>query len=174
MGEFGTKIIEFLSQFFEYIKPWVVIEQFEMGVLLRKGKYKSTLSPGWYLKWPFLDYTYSTIVSTDTIEIANVNITSLDGQTISTGFVVEYTIRDVKKFLIDTNDAKSNMKDLAKGVVSNHLEDVNWEDIRKKTTINAIKRKLSAKYEELGVSVKDVLFTDKCRSRAFKLFNNAI
>lgn len=174
MGAFGERILEFISQFFEYLKPWVLIEEFEEGVLLRWGKYKKTLKKGIYFKFPISDFSYSAIVSTDTLEITNVNITSADGQTISTGFVIEYTIKDVKKFLIDTNDAKSNMKDLAKGVVSNQLEDINWENIRKKTTINAIKRELSKKYEELGVSVKDVLFTDKCKSRAIKLFNNAI
>ena len=168
LGEWLQQII---TEFFNYVKPWVLIEQFEQGVLLRYGKYRKCLSPGLYLKWPIIEYCHSAITTMDTIEVGEVNITTLDGQTISIGCYVEYSIADVKKYLMDVNDAKSNMKDICRGVLSNYLEDVSWEEIKKKTTINAIRRRLSAKYVDMGVEVKDIMFTDKCKSKVLKVFS---
>lgn len=171
MIPFGEWLQQLITQFLDYLKPWVLIDQFEAGVLLRCGRYNRTLYPGLHLKWPFLDYYHSAIVTIDTLEVNEVNITTLDGQTISIGCYIEYLVIDVRKFLLDVNDAKTNMKDICRGILSNHLEDVTWEDIKKKPTINAIRKKLTSKYAEMGVEVKDVMFTDKCKSRVFKLFS---
>jgi hypothetical protein len=63
------------------------------------------------------------------------------------------------------------MHDLCRGILSNYLEDCNWEDIRKKPTINAIRKKIALECEDMGVEVMDVWFSDKCITRAIKLFS---
>lgn len=161
---------EILSESLGYLKFWVMVNQFEEGVLLSWGKFKRILKPGTHLKWPIMDYCYSTIVKYDTISIDEVNITTSDGLTITIGCIIEYDVEDVRKFLIETNDAKSNMKDVCRGVLSNVLEDCTWDEITKKTTMNKVKRMLESKYNDMGVRMKDVMFTDKCKTKALKLF----
>ncbi len=164
---------EILSQSLDYLKFFVIVNQYEEAILLSWGKFKRVRTPGTYLKWPIRDYYYHVIVTFDTISIDEVNITTADNQTISIGCVIEYGIKDVVKFLIDTNEAKGNMRDIARGVISNTLEDLTWEDVKKKTTLNAIRKKLTSKYEDMGVDVKDVMFTDKCKSFVLKVFSDS-
>lgn len=176
----GEWIQQLISQFLDYLKFWVVIEKFEMGVLLTLGKFPIVLKPGYYPKLPFFQYCHIDIVTRDTMEVEEVNVTTLDDQTMSAGYMVEFYINDIKKFLIDTHEARTNMKHICRAIVSSKLEDISWEAIRKKPTNNAILSKLKEKFQEMGVVVINGDFTDKAKSRVFKVFgtpkkdNNAI
>lgn len=167
----GEWIQQLLTEFLGYIKPWVLIDQYEMGVLLRFGKFHKVLNPGLHPKIPIVDYGHAAITTFDTLSIDEVNLTTADGQTISIGLYVEFEVDDIYKYLILTNDTRTNMVDISKGVLSSVLEDITWEDIKKKVTINAIKRRLTPKFAEMGVLLKDCQFTDKCKSRVFKVFS---
>ena len=175
MGELGQWIMKLLEAGWDYIKIFTVIAAYEEGVLLRLGKPlrkgRSVLKPGFHLKFPILDYVYTAIVTTDTMEIKAVNITTLDGKTSTNGLIVKFRVSDIYKYLIETNEPRSNMHDLCRGILSNYLEDCNWEDIRKKPTINAIRKKIALECDEMGVEVLDVYFSDKCLTRAIKLFS---
>jgi len=164
-------IKEFLSMFFEYLKFWVVVNGYQESVILRHGRYLKTLPPGYYFKYPFLDYSIEVMVKTDTKEFDPIAITTLDGKTISIGLQIEYDIFDSKLYIIETNDAVSNMRDIARGEMSDFLEDINWGDIKKKTSKNALKKIISTRYEEMGVRLRDLKFTNKCESRVYRLFS---
>lgn len=164
---------EILSQSLDYLKFFVIVNDYEEALLLSWGKFKLVRTKGTYLKWPIRDFYYHVIVTKDTLSIDEVNLTTADNQTISVGCVIEFSVKDSKKFLIDTNEAPGNMRDIARGVISNTLEDLTWEDVKKKTTLNAIRRKLTTKYEDMGVEVRDVLFTDKCKSFVLKVFTDS-
>lgn len=175
MTELGQWIMKLLESGWDYIKFFTIINSFEQGLLLRLGKPlkngKSVLKAGVHFKFPIIDYVYSAYVSVDTMEIKQVNITTLDGKTSTHGLVVKFDVVNIYKYIVDTNDPRSNMHDICRGILSNHLEDCNWDDIRKKPTINAIKRKIEKECEEMGVRIIDVYFTDKCLTKAIKLFS---
>lgn len=171
LGEWVTQV---LSQCGDYLKPWVLINQFEEGILLRWGKYIRILKPGLHPKWPIADYHYSAIVTADTMKIDAVNITTSDNKTISVSAVVEFEIEDVYKYLILTNDPRSNMHDVCRGVISTLLEDLDWYSIKKKTTLNAVGRRMTSKCQEMGVKVNNVSFTDKSMSLVLKMFTDNV
>ena len=108
----------------------------------------------------------------DTLNIPEVNITTLDDVTISIGCEFDLRIVDIVKALVETNDWRTNLVDIAKGIVSGYIEDTGWEEIKKKTTKNAIERKIQKRAEEMGIEISNFNFTDKAKSRLFKLFNN--
>lgn len=163
-------IKEILSQCWDHIKFWAVINHYEEGVLLRFGNYKKVLLPGLHFKIPIADYVFSSIVKIDTMPITPVNICTIDNKTITIGAMVKYDIVDIKKYLIDTNEAKGNMQDLSRGIISDYLEDCTWDDIRLKKTIKKITNLISKEAEEMGIRVLEVKFTDKCITRTFKIF----
>ncbi len=161
---------QILSQSIDYLKFWVIVDEFEEAVLLSWGKVNKIRTAGTYLKWPIRDYYLHTIVTYDTLQVDDVILTTSDRETVSVGCVVEYSIKDVRKFLIDTNEAKGNMKDVCRGILTTTLEEVSWTEITKKTVLNRIKKQMEAKFDRMGVEVIDVMITDKCKTKAFKLF----
>lgn len=165
-------IREFLVMFLDYAKPWTVVNQYEEAVILRGGQYLKTLLPGYYLKWPLLDYYLMVHVKPDTFEFEPISITTLDGKTIIIGLVVEFEVFDSRLYITETNDTPSNMRDIARGEMSDFLEDISWGDIKKKTTKNALRKLLASKYEKMGVRVTDMKFTNKCEGRPYRLFSD--
>ena len=171
--EFGEWLKDLLNTYLEYIKPWAYINHYERGVLLTIGRWPIVLKPGIYPKLPLLQYCYTAHIKEETIESKPLTITTLDGETITISGVVTYEIFDVKKYLVENNDAYSNMKDTMRAEMSNHLEDINWENIKKKTTKNGVKRAIANKFLDYGVTVKDFNFSEKCKIQAYKLFTDS-
>lgn len=165
-------IKELLTLFWDYLKFWVLVNHYEEAIVLRGGKYLKTLGPGLYLKWPFIDYSLEVYVMPDTMDVEPISITTGDGKTVTIGLMVEYKVMDTKKYKIETNDSPTNMKDLARGEMSDYLEDLNWEDIKKKTTKNALRRKLQEHYTEMGVEIIELKFTHKAESSVFRFFTD--
>lgn len=158
--------------FIDYLKFWVVVNHYEEAIVLRNGKYHRTLSAGLWPKWTIFEYYITIHIKPDTMEFEPITITTLDGETAAIGLEIEYEVVDSKKYMVETNDAPSNMRDVARGEMSELLEDLNWNDIRKKATKNALKRQLSAIYEGMGVKLNDLKFTNKAKTRAYRLFSD--
>jgi regulator of protease activity HflC (stomatin/prohibitin superfamily) len=172
MQNFGEWIKELFTTYIEYLKFWVAVNHYQEAVVLRAGRYHRTLGPGYHPKWPVYEYSFDVNVKSDTMEIEAVSITTLDGKSITIGIMIEYQIVDTMLFLVETNEAYTNMKEIARGEISDYLEDINWADIKKKVTKNAVTRLISKKYVEMGVELKDLKFTDKCENKVFKHFGN--
>jgi len=172
ISEFGQWLASTIDRFADYIKPWVVVNGYEEAVILRWGKYHRTLKPGTYPKFPIADYALTEHVKPDTMEIPPITITTADGKPVSIGMIIHYDITNVEKFLIENNDSRSNMLQLGSAELSDHLEDIPWIDIKKKTTKNAVQRKIAPYFDAMGVRILDLKFKDKVEVRPYKLFTD--
>lgn len=172
VAEFGQWLASAIDRYADYVKPWVVVNEYQRAVILRGGKYHRSLEPGTYLKYPIAEYALSDNVKPDTMEIPPITITTADGKTVTIGMIIHYEVPDIKKFLVDNNDSRSNMIQMGAAELSDHLEEINWIDIKKKTTKNAVQRKLNPYFEDMGVKILDLKFKDKAEVRAYKLFND--
>lgn len=166
------KLIDLFISIFNDLKPIIFIFEYKEGILLRAGRFKKILKPGWHFRIPFVDDYYTENVKTDTMRIGEVNITTLDGKTATIGCEFDLRITDIEKAMVDTNDWRSNLHDMCSGILSDHLEDLNWEDIKKKTTKNAIARRIEKRAEEMGITTSNFNFTDKVISKAYKIFSD--
>ena len=167
------KLWEIISQIWTHLVPFFVIEHYERAVRLRFGKLvEGELLPGLHFKIPLVDKIYSSIVTADTLNISNVNITTLDNKTIAVGAVLEFEIDDIKKFIIDVNEARSNAHDICRGLMADYLSDCTYAECTDKKTIRTITRLLTKKCEDMGIKVLSLTFTDIVMSRVIKLFGN--
>lgn len=163
------KIIEFLLNIIEQTLPCYILHQYDKGIFYRNGKIVRAIGGGFIWKIPFLDSIVKENCMQDTMKIKEVNITTQDGKTVTIGCEFNMKIVDVIKALNDTNDWRSNLQDQCQGILSDSLEDLNWEDIRKKTVKNAIAKRIEKSAAEMGVTTSDFNFTDKAISRVYKL-----
>lgn len=167
-------LLQWLQRIWDSINPFVIIDQYEGAILLRMGKKKRDLTTGFHflpLKIVLIDKVLSKIVTRDTISLIDVHITTSDGKTVSVGTIIDLEVVDVSTFLLDFNDADSNMKDVCRGVVTDYLTDISWEEMKKKSTLTAIKNKLKNKLSEMGVNVHQVYFSSMVLTRAFTIFS---
>ena len=167
------KLWEIIAQAWTHLSPFMVVHQYELGVRTTLGKLSSgTLNPGLHLKIPIVDKIYTAIVTMDTLDIQPINITTSDNITITVGAVLEFEIVDIIKYIIDTNEARSNTHDITRGLIADYLVDCTYDECKKRTTNNAITKRVSKKCEEMGIKVNTLTFTDMAVTRAFKLYGN--
>lgn len=155
------------EQFKDYIWPFTIINVYERGVRLTAGKNPQLLEPGIKLKLPLIQEILSVIITPDTVCPRAIHVTTSDGKTTSIEPAIEFYVEDPLKWLIETNDAYTNLKDIVRGVVSDYVTDITWEEVKKKSTQTAIKNKLNKRCEEIGAKVTAVMLTDVCISRIY-------
>lgn len=163
------RLIDLIISCWDHFKPIIFILEYEEGVMYRRGKLLRSLSKGWHLRIPFVDDIHVENVKADTMNIIPVTITTLDNKTITIGCEFDFYIKDIIQAVVMTNDWRSNLHDICKGILSDHLEDCNWEDIKKKTVKNQIFKRIEKRAEEMGVIISNFNFTDKTITKALAL-----
>lgn len=154
----------------DYLSPLILLRSYESGVLLRNGHYKKDLHTGWNFKYPIIDNIHTVIRTIDTFHVVAVDITTLDSKQVSVEPIIKFEITDPKKYLIDVNQAADNLHDIARGIIADYLTDCEWEDIKKKTTLTAIKNALKSEFDEMGVKVYKVYFGRIVTTRIYTVF----
>lgn len=153
------------EQFEHYILPFTIIRIYERGVLLTFGKYPRQLKPGLRIKVPFIQEILTDIVTNDTMQAGCVHVTTNDSKTILVSPIIEYIIIDPIKWIIETNEARTNLHDILRSVTADYLTDVSWEECKKKSTLTGIKNKLNKRIESMGAVVTQMMFGDIAQNR---------
>lgn len=164
------KLIDIIIQIWDNLKPVVFVLEYEEAVLFRFGKFHKAITPGWYFKIPFIDDYHPENVKDDTMSISPITITTLDNKTISIGCEFDFFISDVYLSLVETNDWRTNLFDICMGIMSDHLEDCNWEDIKKKVIKNQIEKRIAKRALEMGITVSNFNFTHKTITKSITLY----
>lgn len=166
------KIVQWLWETLQnHILFFVIVKEFEGGVLLRLGKYKYDLKKGFNWKWPLVDETMTTPIRLETMNLGSITLTTADDVTCTIGVVIEYEIIDVKIYLVEINGTYTNLHDICRGIAVDVLTDTNWIDCNKKPTLTKIKNKMIPSCEAMGVKLTRVLYGNIVKSRSFALFN---
>lgn len=165
------KLIDLIISLWERIQPIVFIMSFEQGIVFRGGKFYKVLHPGPHGRIPGIDVIVTENVKNATICIREVNVTTADNKTISIAAKFNYEIVDIHKAHVLTNDWKSNIVDVGRGIMSKELIKYSWETICAGDVDMKVGKLIKEEAEQLGISLWNFNFTDKLIIRGFKLFN---
>lgn len=161
--------VEFFKWIFEkfehYVLPFIIIRVYERGVILTFGKNPKPLNPGIRFKIPFIQEIITDIVTNDTLQAGCVHVTTIDGKTILVSPIIEYVIDDIIKWVIETNEARTNLHDISRSITADYLTDLTWDECKKKGTLTGIKNKLNKRVESMGATVTQMMFGDIVQNR---------
>lgn len=154
------KLLDFLERFWESIVPWVVVPQYEEGVILRLGKFNRIVSKGFNWKLPLLEKSDSTSIVIQTMELPTQTL----GEKII-AFIVRYKVVDVKTFLLDVHDANDVIRDMSMGAVRRATEEYHTPDEIEKSA----KRRLKRSLKKYGVEVHEATITDYGKIKSLRI-----
>lgn len=170
-GNILISTLEWVAEKFkDYLSPVVVLRCYESGVSLRLGRYRHNLKEGVNWKIPFVDEVHIVIKSVDTFHVQPIDITTIDQKQVSVEPIIKFDIVDPKKYLIDTNEAVGNIHDISRGIIADYLSDCEWESIKKKTTLTAIKNALKKECDEMGINIYKVYFARIVTTKVYTVF----
>lgn len=165
------KLMELISRFLEEILPWVVINEFSAGVVLRLGKFHKEVKPGFYWKIPFADRVYEDVVIMTTMELPSQTLTTRDAKQVVVKSIVKYEISDVKLFVLSIYDAKDAISDLTQGIIKKMIATMDWDKCNDNELDNIITKKVRTELKRFGVSADSVTLTNVGLVRSIRLFN---
>jgi regulator of protease activity HflC (stomatin/prohibitin superfamily) len=168
------RLFDFLAQVWEWLIPWAVIDQYEMGVVLRWGKFNRVINPGfrWLIPLGIESVKYETVVrQTSYLDVQS--LTSLDGKPVTISAILVFTISDIRKFLLDIDEGETDLQNMCYGVIAECVETSNWHDIISMEFNKQVQtkcRRVSENY--CGVKLLHVKYSDKATARNIRLWND--
>lgn len=165
------RLIEFLTSVLDKVMPFWIVKQWQGAVRLRGGKYISTLGPGFYIKWPFLDEIYVTHVVTTTLSTPAQSLTTKDGKQIVTKGVVKYKVNDVTLYLLKIYDSKDAISDTSQGIVKEQITLRDWKDCNDNNFDNEVTKKIRIEVKKWGIDIEKYTTTNMGLIPSVRLFN---
>lgn len=165
-----NQIKDFFEYIFNSIKIWVIVQPWEQGIRVRRGKQIKKLNGGIYFRIPYLDSVY---IQETRLRVITLNIQTLmskDTKTITINSSLGYSITNLEllyKTLFHPEATISNMamSEISDFIFKNNLEDINPAKIEK-----SVLDKLNA--ENYGLKFEYFRLTNFAVVKTFRLIQD--
>ncbi len=164
------KLIDFLIEMLDKALPIFIINQYDEGILLRRGLFVKKVTGGIYFKIPFLDEVVSQTVVMTTMQLPAQSLYTKDKKHIVVKAIIKYSVEDVKVLLLETWDAVDAISDTTQGIIKDEIMDLNLAEITKDTD-KAITTKAKREAKRWGIKIDKVTFTNLGEIKSIRLFN---
>jgi regulator of protease activity HflC (stomatin/prohibitin superfamily) len=168
------KIFEFLSSFFDYLKFYWVIEQYNKGVLLRFGKFRKVMEPGFHWKLPFADIVVETTVVPTTMRLHHQSLHTRDEKNVVVQAIIKYQVLDVETLVLKVYDALDAIGDMTQAIIKNIIMERTWEECKDPEMDNTITKKARVEAKKWGIEIIQVTLVDINKSPSVRLITTPI
>lgn len=165
------RVVDVLLSWLELFQFWVVISEFERGVVLTLGRFKGRiLDPGFHWHWPFrVDWVYVENIVTRTHVLNPQALTTKDGRTISVTAVITFNIRDIKKAVLEVEGVDHAINDSCSAAVGAHVGGCDWGELRGEPAADALTKACRRQAWRYGIEIERVQLTDLALCRVIRL-----
>lgn len=164
------KLIDLLVTFIHDVIPFKIVDQWEMGVHLRFGKYMRVVESGLNWKIPFFDQILTTPVITQTVNLSPQTVTSEDERSVVLSSIVRYHIHDVRKFLLGVMHANDVLVDTTQGIIRDIVEGCKWSDLYDLGSV--VTPEVNEQVAKWGITVELVSFPDLGEIKTFRIMSD--
>ena len=169
MGTFD-RIMDWIEYMIAYFQFLFVIDQYDMGVVLRFGVYQRTVGPGlhWIIPFGIEESMDDTVVRT-TSYLETQTVTSSDGKSVNITGILVYKIGNIKRWLLEVDDAEDALHDMTYGIISELAETKTWQQIMKPAFMEEVTELVQEEAISWGARVVAVKLADRVQSRSLRL-----
>lgn len=167
------RLVDFLIQFIDLFRFWVIIDPYEGGVMLRLGKKLRLLDNGFHFKIPFhIDAALTVRTVPSTHSLGNESITTQDGKSVGFHAVVTYRVRDVEKALLEVDDVDHAVRDAVSGEIGRVLRSKTWSQLSDEDTYTEITAACRRRGWRYGIEIMSVQFSGMALCKSIRLMSN--
>ncbi len=177
------KVVDLLLNFLQIFQFWVVLDEYEEGVVLTLGRPRKhrffglwgscEIGPGFHWKWPLCvdNVMYANVVPTTT-KLGTQSLTTKDGVGIVVSGVVTWQIKNTKRMLLEVNEPIEALCDCSYSAIAKCIEHSTWEEICLDEFSDKLTRAVRSKALFWGIKVSDVTLADKVRTPSIRLITD--
>lgn len=170
------RLFSFVQQVWEFLLFVEIVDEYQRGLVLRFGRFHRELEPGLHFYWPFrIEKVLSTSIVPDAAKLDEQTLTLRDGATVVIRPVITYRVHNIRKHLLEVEDAEGSLADAVSGAIRRELTQHPWSDLIEPDRCAEIEVAIAAGIRReafrWGVEVIRVQFPDLVRlDGAFRLF----
>lgn len=173
MGLFDH-VWKLILDIWDWLIPFEVLDEYEGGVVLRWGKWNRTIGPGLRWHWPFgIEEILSTVVVRRVAYGDVQSCDSKDGVSINISPIIVFHVGNVKRWLLEVDDAEDALLDITYGIVEENVNctEARWiKDDEFKADILA---EVKDEGKTWGARVQEIKFSDRSKSKALRLWTGS-
>ena len=167
------KLIDVLLQWAGFFIPFVVIDEFERGVVLRFGRPVRDLGPGFHWIIPFqVDRVMADNVVPRTINLGSQSLTTKDGKAVVVAGVVTAQIRDVRKALLEVEGVDDACIDSSYGAIGALVASHTWEEVQHEDFSDVLTKACRKQAWRFGIEIQKVQLSDLTLARTYRLHSS--
>lgn len=117
------QITALVSQWYESLVPFVVVDEYDQGLILRFGKFNRILETGFNWKIPLIDEAQTETCVLTTLETPSQTLTTSDEESVVVSAIVRYKINGIKEYLLDMYDQEDTLRDVTMGVIKDTVSE---------------------------------------------------
>lgn len=164
------RLFDFVFSIIDLFKFWEIVAAYEEGIVLRFGKFHRTVAPGFRWMIPFgIEQVLTNNVVPASMSLSEQSLVTADGKRVVITAVLMWKIFDIRRCMLDVEDAEDTLADIAVGYVQEAVEETSWADIRTKAFRTDVKRRIQKNAREWGITVYSVKFKDLTDARTIRL-----
>jgi regulator of protease activity HflC (stomatin/prohibitin superfamily) len=164
------RLIELLEGLWGALLPWVVLQPFEQGVLVRLGTFKRVLGPGFHWIYPLhIDKVWDHYTTPSTHHISGLCTTTKDGKAVGFDAIVTYRIVDIEKAMLQVTGVEHAILDACQGVIGTALSESTWHEILHGDVVDDLTKLCARRGRKWGVEIMSVQPIGTCLVRNIRL-----
>ena len=162
MGEIVLALVELVIRFRDFFVFWTVLDEYERGVVLRLGRFQEDrgdggiVGPGIIWHRPFgIDVVLQTNVVYE-VGDAELQMVTTDGVTVNIEVVAGYSISNVRKFLLEVEEAGDAVLDAIGGAVFEFGRTRSWNELNDPAFVTELQKGIARRGVRFGVRIETV------------------
>jgi len=160
---------EFLATFWKNIRPWTIIQPWELALRVRFGKTIRPLNPGTHFKLPMFDAIYVQSVRRRVINLDTQTVQTADGRTVIAGGCIAYEIVDIAALYSTLHHPEDALQRDAMIALAREIRERQADDCKAQSIEDATLKRLE--FARYGVNLLELYLTDFAFGRTYRLIN---
>lgn len=169
-----------LIQFFEWLKTvwdrvtfWIVIDEYDRGLILRLGKFAKELEPGISFKFPLIDKVLSATVVIATMKLPPQTIHTYDGEQITLIAIIKYSIDQIKPYLLEIVDREDVLGDVGPCIIKDIINSTNYKIVARGIETK-VKKRLKSEVGKYGFNIHKITFATQAKIKTIRLITTPL
>lgn len=134
----------------------VIIQEYEIGIYMRLGRFKRSLGPGLHIVFPFISRVHRADTRLQTIDLGRQEVMSKDLSPTVLDAIVQFRLSEPDKTLLKVDKYRSTLTNIAQTTIRKIVLDYDLEDlIRKQAQVNdTFFRRMKTEGETIGIEIR--------------------
>lgn len=165
-------LIDWIRDFWEDLKPFFIVSEFEKAVVLRYGKFLTVCDTGCWAKLPFFDDVYAEAIVWTTMALDPQSVTTKEGENVVVQAIIKYRIKDIKKFCLKVVDVTDAINDMTQGVIFEIIRRTTWKDCHESNLNEIITKQARPEAQKWGIEVDVVTITNLAKIKSYRIIGD--